>query len=338
MIDAERLDKPAVIQWLLARGELQEDLFRQARAVRQQQGADSVLLRGVVEISNYCEKPCSYCAMRCPNQALPRYRMRAEEILAVAAEIKRCRLSTVFLQAGQDRACDELLEEIIPQIKFGMGMNVLLCLGERPAEVYRRFAELGADSYILKFETSDPQAYRDIARVSPHHRWECMGAIRKARLRLGTGNIVGLPRQTLESIAEDFFFGLDVQPDFVSAAPFIPNEGTPWEGFPCGDLDVTLNLMALWRIALKRSFIPAVSALEKIRPDGQLRGLNAGANVITINFTPKDFRAKYAIYSEQRFVVSLRHALHTIHRAGLRVRHEAPVLAAAETYPPAPEM
>lgn len=330
MIHIHELDKPAVLRWLSARGELQQELFREARAVRRAHGADEVLLRGVIEISNHCEKPCAYCAMRCHNRSLERYRMSADEILMIAVEIQRAGIGTVFLQAGQDRTCDELLEEVIPEIKGRLGLDVLLCVGERPAAVYQRFADLGADAYILKYETADPAIYREIASVSPQHRLGCMEAIRRAGMKLGSGNIVGLPRQTLESIADDFFFALDLAPDFVSAAPFIPNEGTPLENVPYGDLDVTLNLMALWRIALGNCLIPTVSALEKIRPGGQWMGLNAGANVMTINFTPKDCRAKYAIYSEQRFVVSLKHALKTIQQAGLRLRHESTTLSGVE--------
>lgn len=329
MIHVEQLDKATVTRWLLARDGMQQELFRQARAVRRENGDDSVMLRGVIEISNYCEKRCNYCAMRACNPVVERYRMTPEQILAVAREIKSQNIGTVFLQSGQDRHCDAMLEEVIPEIKNELKMDVLLCLGERPKEVYQRWVELGANSYILKFETSQPQFYHDIAHVWPDRRVQCIRAIREVGLKLGTGNIVGLPGQTLESVVDDFFFAISLQPDFVSVAPFIPNEDTPFEGAASGDLDLALNLMALWRIALPASLIPSVSALEKLRPGGQLLGLGAGANVITINFTPEACRAKYAIYSEQRFVVSLKHALNTIHRAGLRVRSDEPAMSAA---------
>lgn len=329
MIAAQTFDKQTVLDWLQARGPAQQQLFEEARAVRAAHGGDEVLLRGVIEISNHCDKRCRYCAMRRPNQAVDRYRMEAEQVLAIARQIREAGIGTAFLQAGQDLACDELLDTVIPIIKQEMGMNVLLCVGERPAAVYQHFAQLGADAYILKFETSQPELYHSIAEVPARRRVACMQAIREAGLKLGTGNIVGLPDQNLDHVAEDFFFALGQHPDFVSAAPFIPNEGTPFERAPSGDLDTTLNLMALWRIALGHSLIPSVSALEKLRPDGQLAGFQAGANVMTINFTPADCRAKYAIYSEKRFVVSLDHALHTIARAGLRVRKETPAVAAA---------
>ena len=58
-----------------------------------------------------------------------------------------------------------------------------------------------------------------------------------------------------------------------------------------------------------------------------MMGLNAGANVITINFTPETWRKKYGIYSKERFVVSANHAFDLIERAGLRARQ--PIASAA---------
>ena len=126
--------------------------------------------------------------------------------------------------------------------------------------------------------------------------------------------------QTLDHLVKDILLALEIEPNFVSSSPFIPNHDTPLENIGYGNLDYTLNTMAIYRIGLKTPLIPAVSALEKIQLDGQLMGLNAGANVMTINFTPTEYREKYSIYSKKRFIVSLDHALNTIERAGLRLK------------------
>ena len=62
---------------------------------------------------------------------------------------------------------------------------------------------------------------------------------------------------------------------------------TPLETCSPGDIETTLNTIALMRIINPGALIPSVSALEKLQEGGQVKGLNAGANVITINFTPK---------------------------------------------------
>jgi len=318
-LEAGRCSKEAVVALLNLRGEAQQDLFARARAIRKRELGDYVTLRGVIEISNYCQKGCQYCAIRAQNKPLSRYRETLEEIVDVAEGIREAGIGIAFLQGGQDPKTDAMVEEAIRKLK-GMGFELLLNLGEKSPEQYRRWAEAGADSYILKFESSNPDIYQRITESPLAPREACMRAVKAAGMNLGTGNIVGLPDQTIEDLADDVLYAIQLKPDFVSSAPFIPNQDTPLEHVGFGDVDVTLNTMAIWRIALKTCLIPTVSALEKIRKDGQLMGLNAGANVMTINFTPEDKRSKYAIYSKQRFVVSLRHAHDTVARAGMTVR------------------
>jgi biotin synthase len=324
MSERQRFSRAEILRLLTATGLAQQELFARARAMRLAELGDEVVLRGVIEISSYCQKHCDYCSMRATNKKSQRYRLDAQQIYEIVEAMQDFPISTTFFQAGQDPHIDELLDEVIPVIKHDFGMNVLLCLGERPKSVYQRWAQLGADSYILKFEISDPQLYRDVIHAPPERRFRCLGWIKEAGMKLGTGNIVGLPGQTLDHLAEDIEFACELGPDFVSTAPFIPNENTPLEDSGFGDLNLTVNTIAIWRIMLGDPLIPTVSALERIQHGGQLMGLNAGANVITINFTPETWRKRYGIYSKERFVVSANHAFDLIERAGLRVRRPDP--------------
>jgi biotin synthase len=257
--------------------------------------------------------------MRPQNKAMIRYRMDADTIQAIAQEIVHTGIGIVFLQAGEHPTADAIIAEAVPRI-HKLGADVLLNVGERPRKVFADYARLGVGSYILKFETSDPQLYQRTVGSPLDRRLDCVGWIREVGMRLGTGNIVGLPGQTLDTLADDILLALRLGPDFVSASPFVPNENTPYEGNESGSVDLTLNSIALCRLLFPTALIPAVSALEKLRKDGQRLGLEAGANVLTINFTPKHFRDNYAIYSQGRFVVGLDHVRHTVARAGLAVQ------------------
>ena len=88
-METAQFSRDEVVRLLTATGTEQQELFERARAARRQHCGDRVLLRGLVEISNYCQKKCDYCAMRAPNKGLDRYRLTAEEILTIVAEIKR---------------------------------------------------------------------------------------------------------------------------------------------------------------------------------------------------------------------------------------------------------
>jgi biotin synthase len=302
---------------LTSTGDVQQELFKQARDVRHQYLGDEIKFRGVVEVSNICQKNCDYCAMRRSNISLSRFRLDVERIMSIARSITEVGITTIFLQAGQDPRCDPILEEIIPAIANDLGADVLLNVGERSKETYRRFAELGAKSFILKYETSDPVAYENLVHEPLDKRIQCMKWIRDSGMKIGIGNIIGLPHQSMESLVSDIRLAFKFKPDFVSSAPFIPNQGTPLQDLPVGDLNLTLNTMAILRIGLKDVLIPAVSALEYIRAQGQLMGLNAGANVMTINFTPQLYRKHYNIYANDRFIVTLNHAINTAKAAGL---------------------
>jgi biotin synthase len=197
------------------------------------------------------------------------------------------------------------------------GLKLILCLGERSLAGYQQFAQKGADGYIIKFESSHAKHFADITGRSLESRLQCIKYVREAGLLLGTGFIAGLPGQSVDMIAEDILLCKEIRPDFVSVSPFVPNENTPFESEPPADVDTTLNSLALLRILLPHASIPTVSVLEKLRKGGQLDGLKAGANVITVNFTPPKYRDAYQIYSRKRFVVNIDHALDTICRAGL---------------------
>ncbi len=318
--NVKALDDLQLSSLLDAAGDLQQELFARAREVRRQVHGDFVHLRGVIEYSNICRKNCDYCAMRCGNPALERYQMNAETILSLSESILQAGIGTVFLQAGENPASDGFLEEIIPELRNRLGADVLLCIGERSREAYQRFASLGCKSFILKFETSNAASYLKIAHTPLEARLQCIRWIREAGMRVGTGNILGLPGQTRKDILSDLRYSFELNPDFISIAPFIPNPGTPFQANLPGDIQQSLNLMAILRLGLPEALIPAVSALEVVSPKGQLMGLNAGANVMTINFTPKTFQDNYRIYSKDRFIVKLNYVEDTVNAAGLKIR------------------
>lgn len=304
---------------LICMGDMQQELFKQAREVRHQYLGDEIKLRGVIEISNICQKDCDYCAMRRGNRSLKRYRLDVETIMSTAKIIVETGITTVFLQGGQDPRCDQILEKVIPTITNDLGVEVLLNVGERSKEEYERLARLGAKSFIMKYETSDPIEYEHITHDPLYKRFQCMKWIRDVGMKIGTGNIVGLPHQSIDNLVSDIMLDLEFKPDFVSVAPFIPNKGTPLQDLPFGDINLTLNTMAILRIGLRNVSIPAVSALEYIRVGGQLMGLNAGANMMTVNFTPHAYRENYNIYTKDRFIVSINHAINTAKMAGLKI-------------------
>ncbi len=317
-LESGRVDKPLLAKLLCARGNLQKELFKVSRQVRQKYCGDKSVVRGVVEISNYCRKNCDYCAMQYSNRKLQRYRLTSEQIFSLAIQVKNLKIKTVFLQSGEDPIADKVIEDVLPRIKQELKLNILLCLGNRSQKQYQKLKELGASDYILKFETSNPGLFKKLRHESLEVRLKCLRLLKQVGFRVGTGNIVGLQGQTIEDIVEDILLGKKCHTEFISSSPFIPNKNSVCENKPPANINLVLNNIAIWRILLKDALIPTVSALETIKKNGQLLGFNAGANIITVNFTPSRYREKYLIYSERRFIVSLNYALSTIKSAHLK--------------------
>jgi len=105
----------------------------------------------------------------------------------------------------------------------------------------------------------------------------------------------------------------------VSATVFVPGAGTVYEHEPPGDVHTTLNFMALLRIMHPAALMPTTSSLEKLLPDGQLWGLMAGANSLTIHDgTPERLQALFPIYDDKRFRPQDDRLLAIASSAGLR--------------------
>ena len=128
------------------------------------------------------------------------------------------------------------------------------------------------------------------------NRFRCLYDIKKLGYETGTGCLVGLPNQTIESLADDILFFKELDADMVGIGPFIPHENTPLKDEKNGDFWLALKVMALTRINLPKINIPATTAMETLNPNGRIIALQSGANVVMPNVTSVEYRKKYEIY------------------------------------------
>ncbi len=274
------------------------NLFREADRVRKKFMGDEVHIRGIVEFSNYCKRDCLYCGLRKSNDQLFRYRMSLEEIFQAAWEAEKLNYKTVILQSGEDPSYSvEELCSLIGRIKRDLKLAVTLSLGEKSFEDYKRFRDAGADRYLLKFETSSPELFKEFKPDSSYReRFRCLEWLKELGYQVGSGNIVGLPGQSVENLAEDILWFRKFNFDMIGIGPFIPHPNTPLGNADRGDLDMVLKVVALTRLVTCDTHIPATTAVGTIHPLGRQKALSCGANVIMPNATPKEYRPYYQIY------------------------------------------
>ena len=258
-----------------------------------------------------------FCGMRRDNHALPRFVLTVEDIVVAAEKMCDAGIRTIFLQAGEFPQSTSLVTKALERILNRLPLSAILCLGNKTRDDYKRLRDAGADRYIIKQETSDPALYAELKEESLTERLRCLEWLLDLSYRVGLGNVIGLPGQTIDSIVEDIQFVRKYGAHMASASPFIPNDQTPLAGARHGDTNMTLNVLATLRQVLPDAEVPAVSALQTAHADGQYLGLQAGANVLTVNYTPEVHRKQYLLYKTDRYIVGLDHAQEVIARANL---------------------
>src|SRR5947208_7102978 len=84
------------------RGEAQREFHHRAAAATRARFGQTVFVRAVVEISNYCRENCAYCGMRRGNRNLARFRARHEQLAELLIHHRPSSVTDVNIQAGED--------------------------------------------------------------------------------------------------------------------------------------------------------------------------------------------------------------------------------------------
>lgn len=290
------LDKDEIYALLKAEVS-QEALLRAADRVRKRFVGDAVHLRGLIEFSNICSRNCKYCGLRRDNLRVERYRLSPDEILNFARKAKSYGYRTVVLQSGEDAHFTvERLTKLLRAIK-ALGLTITLSIGEKSTAEYKAYKEAGADRYLLRIETTDRRLYESMhPDMSLGNRIRCLKDLKSLGYEVGTGCLIGLPGQTLESLAEDILFFKALDADMIGIGPFIPNGDTPLGLAVNGDFSLSLRLLSIVRLLMPDINLPATTAMETLHPNARVVALQAGANVVMPNVTEGDYRRKYALY------------------------------------------
>lgn len=282
---------------ILSSARYDEALFKAAHEVRQRYSHPAIHLKALLELSNICAKTCFYCGLRAGNRELKRYKIPLQEALRIAQRAIDFGYQTIVLQSGESHDYETAeLCELIHAI-HRRGVRITLSLGEKSFEEYQAYKEAGANRYLLRIETTDPRLYATLhPHMSHQNRFECLKNLQKLGFETGSGSLVGLPHQSLESIAHDLLFFQESDFDMVGIGPFIPAPHTPLEHEKGGDFHTSRKVMALLRLLMPYINIPATSAMETLHPQGRFLALQSGANVVMPVITEGETRTLYQLY------------------------------------------
>jgi len=308
---------------LQLKGDKQKEMFQLAQERRLKHFPDNkAQARSVIEISNVCRQKCRYCAIGGKDQT-KNYTLRADQIEMLVEYLYSKGRRVVLLQSGENLN-ESFINDTINAIRHIKAkhndLRIILCMGDLSREQYQALFDAGANDYILKFETSNRELF---SYYKPNdtfeHRLSCIKNLCDIGYRVGSGNIVGLPKQTIEDLVNDLKLVHELPLGMNSATIFIPAENSEFANESAGDPIHTLNMMALMRIMNPRRLMPTTSSLEKMIPDGQYLGLLAGANTVTIHDgTPEELQQYFPIYSSKRIRPQIDHFRDILARANMK--------------------
>ncbi|MEG0156235.1 MAG: [FeFe] hydrogenase H-cluster radical SAM maturase HydE [Anaerovoracaceae bacterium] len=253
-------------------------------------------MRAIIEFSNVCARGCTYCGLNV-NCNVERYQMSEEEIKETALKAIAAGYKTIVLQSGEVPNTNVLTLGRVSALIKAKGAAITISCGELSREELVYLKEQGADRYLLKHETADEELYR---RLHPDgtltNRLNTLRDIKALGYETGSGFMVGLPGQTVETLAEDLLLLKEIGCDMAGIGPFIASPNTPLAGEKNGDPEMTKRAVAIARILLPKANLPVTTSLGVLSDAERRKAFSCGANVIMKKVTPDEYKDKYKIY------------------------------------------
>ncbi|MBN2803235.1 MAG: [FeFe] hydrogenase H-cluster radical SAM maturase HydE [Deltaproteobacteria bacterium] len=259
-----------------------------------------VLLRGLIEYSNYCTQDCLYCGIRAENDKITRYRLNEEQLLQLVNDGFAAGFRTFVLQGGEDPVFDVKTQcRIVEKIKTSTNGEcaVTLSSGMLKRDELLQLKSAGADRYLLRFETSDEKNYSYLkCGESLSKRLGMLSDLKELDYQVGSGFMTGLPGETDEILIKNLQICSEFNFDMVGIGPFIPNPDTPLGNLTGENINIALKCVSMLRLALPFAHIPATTAAGSIDQTGREKMIEHGANVLMPNLTPVSVKANYLLY------------------------------------------
>ncbi|HDQ15763.1 MAG TPA: [FeFe] hydrogenase H-cluster radical SAM maturase HydE [Bacteroidetes bacterium] len=307
------LQKEDIITLLQAKEEDRLVLLQQAAIIKKQHVGNKVYLRGLIELSNICEKDCYYCGIRKSNTKTLRYNLTDKEVLEAGQFAYENNYGSIVIQSGelQNENFTKRIEQLLKQIKrlSDDKLGITLSCGEQEESVYKRWFDAGAHRYLLRIETSNKKLYEKLHPTNNLHsmdkRLKSLELLRKSGYQVGTGVMIGLPFQNIEHLAKDLLFMKKLDIDMCGMGPYIEHSDTPLFQYkktllPLSErFDLTMKMIALLRIIMPDINIASTTALQAIDKVGREKVIQVGANVLMPNITPGKYRDSYSLYENK---------------------------------------
>jgi biotin synthase len=262
-------------------------IFDAATVHRQNKAYSEVQISSLISIkTGGCKEDCSYCPQAAryhtgvevePLMTVEKVKARAE--VAKANGASRLCMGAAWREVRDNRDFDRVLE-MVSEVNE-MGLEVCCTLGMLTYEQAERLKEAGCFAYNHNIDTSNENYGNIITTRTFDDRLNTLNNVRKAKLSVCCGGIVGLGETDDDRVKMLHTLStMEQHPDSVPINRLVPVEGTPLQDNQIVPIDEILRMIATARILMPKSVVRLSAGRNEMSVAEQAMCFMAGANSI----------------------------------------------------------
>ena len=262
-------------------------IFDAASVHRQNKAYSEVQISSLISIkTGGCKEDCAYCpqAARYHTDVEVEPLMTVEKVKERAAVAKangasRLCMGAAWREVRDNRDFDRVLE-MVSEVN-DMGMEVCCTLGMLTYEQAERLKEAGCFAYNHNIDTSSDNYENIITTRTFEDRLNTLNNVRKAKLSVCCGGIVGLGETDEDRMKMLHTLStMEQHPDSVPINALVAVKGTPLENNERIGIDEMLRMIATARILMPKSVVRLSAGRNEMTIAEQALCFMAGANSI----------------------------------------------------------
>jgi len=264
-----------------------ELIYKAATTHRQFNDASEVQVCTLLSVkTGGCPEDCAYCpqAARYHTEVKVHKLMGVQDVLDKAKEAKNSGSTRFCMGAAWREVRDNRdFDKVIEMVKgvSDLGMEVCCTLGMLTHDQATKLKEAGLYAYNHNLDTSEEFYSEIISTRSYTDRLETLEHVRKAKISVCSGGIIGMGETVVDRIGMlHTLSNLPEHPESVPVNALVPVEGTPLEDQPKVSVWEMIRMISTERIIMPKSMIRLSAGRVRMNLEEQALCFLAGANSI----------------------------------------------------------
>ena len=262
-------------------------IYRAATVHRQYNDAQEVQVCTLLSVkTGGCPEDCAYCpqAARYHTDVKVQKLMETQEVLDAAKAAKESGSTRFCMGAAWREVRDNKdFDRVLDMVKGvnGMGMEVCCTLGMLTPEQATKLKDAGLYAYNHNLDTSEEHYDKIITTRTYDDRLETLDNVRKAKISVCSGGIIGIGESHTDRIGMLFTLSnLPEHPESVPVNALVPVEGTPLEDQEKVSVWEMVRMIATARIIMPKAMVRLSAGRVRMTVEEQALCFMAGANSI----------------------------------------------------------